>query len=384
MRVRYPVLTTSPKNKFAHEMLTVVFPKLIQNIVDSGVIRSKQVLQLERLRASITLLDTVPVMSPAGMTPPEAWKKVRGYDGMRWTDLPSYAAESLFYCMLLQSTGFFDAGSEYFSVDPFLVQKIRDLARGLPSVTFRYRRATSARELLVSSLWGNLSDSAHLQSDAKKTDAEHEILVDESPQAIKAIAAARQIAVLADNAGRELLSDLLLIIRILRDNQDACVTIYLKEHPYFVSDATLNDFETTRVLLAENRCEELDLTEHLRLGKLRPKTHWFFHSPLHYSDCPDDLREELNSFDVLIFKGDLHYRRLVSDRVTPADTSLRDLIPRFRPHLVLLRTLKSDICAGLPAATVASMRDSDPSWKYSGRYGVIHYLPGTKQEGARQ
>ena len=50
-----------------------------------------------------------------------------------------------------------------------------------------------------------------------------------------------RVAWVCDNAGRELVADLLLVDRLLADDLAASVTLHLKPSPYFVSDATARD-----------------------------------------------------------------------------------------------------------------------------------------------
>ena len=101
----------------------------------------------------------------------------------------------------------------------------------------------------------------------------------------------------------------------------------------------------------------------------------FFTAPLHYHEIPSHLGDRLAAHDVLILKGDLNYRRLLADRVTPAATAIEDLMPRLGVDLVLVRTMKSDICAGLPAGVDVRLANTDADWRFSGRYAVIHFLP---------
>jgi len=74
---------------------------------------------------------------------------------------------------------------------------------------------------------------------------------------------------------------------------------------------------------------------------------------------------------VTILKGDLNYRRLVGDRYWPATTSFAALTGYFPGPVVTLRTLKSDVVAGLDEATVAKLDGTANAWRTSGTHALI-------------
>ena len=85
-----------------------------------------------------------------------------------------------------------------------------------------------------------------------------------------------------------------------------------------------------------------------------------------------DLYAQLAASDLVIFKGDLNYRKLVGDldwaRTTPFDQALGD----FRPTKVLaLRTLKADVVVGLKEGVATKLDQSCPDWMTNGQYAVI-------------
>ena len=85
-----------------------------------------------------------------------------------------------------------------------------------------------------------------------------------------------------------------------------------------------------------------------------------------------DLYAELHSSDLVIFKGDLNYRKLVGDldwnRTTPFDVALDD----FRPtNILALRTLKADTVVGLPEGVPKKLDEECPDWMTNGEYAVM-------------
>lgn len=90
--------------------------------------------------------------------------------------------------------------------------------------------------------------------------------------------------------------------------------------------------------------------------------HEFWTSPFDYNEMPKrapELYQTLKSSDLIIFKGDLNYRKLVGDiawkPTTPFKTAIRDFHPA---PLVALRTLKADVIVGLDATQLGNIKRS--------------------------
>jgi hypothetical protein len=92
-----------------------------------------------------------------------------------------------------------------------------------------------------------------------------------------------------------------------------------------------------------------------------------------------DLYNELASHSrLLIFKGDLNYRKLVGDRMWPHDTPFGVALGGFAPApFVALRTLKAEVVVGLSSKTIDRIREQfgdDTQWMVSGEYAVVQCL----------
>ncbi|EPB67261.1 hypothetical protein ANCCEY_13651 [Ancylostoma ceylanicum] len=89
-----------------------------------------------------------------------------------------------------------------------------------------------------------------------------------------------------------------------------------------------------------------------------------------------ELYRELSEASIIIFKGDLNYRKLVGDREWPYETPFKCVFQTalcgFLPAPVLaIRTLKSETVAGLPDDVAERMRNEpDRKWMVTGDYGV--------------
>jgi hypothetical protein len=81
----------------------------------------------------------------------------------------------------------------------------------------------------------------------------------------------------------------------------------------------------------------------------------------------------LTGFDLAIVKGDLNYRRLVGDCHWPATTPFADLAGHFPTAVAALRTLKSDVAAGLDTGVLERLDASGDPWRTSGAYGLVQF-----------
>ena len=181
--------------------------------------------------------------------------------------------------------------------------------------------------------------------------------------------------VVADNAGRELLADLLLIDHLLTSYTVEQVVLHLKPAPYYVSDATPADWSACLRTLATAGADAGDAARRLAAaaatGALVIATHPFYCAPLPFHELPADLSTQYASARLVILKGDLNYRRLVGDTHQPAATPFAEATGYFPAPLVALRTLKSDVVVGLDAATTARLDATGTAWRTLGTRAVI-------------
>ena len=87
-----------------------------------------------------------------------------------------------------------------------------------------------------------------------------------------------------------------------------------------------------------------------------------------------ELYADLSQDDLLIFKGDLNYRKLVGDINWQTTVSFSDALREFRPTRVLaVRTAKADVMVGLQENQAEETSKRDPTWMVTGQWGVIQY-----------
>jgi hypothetical protein len=79
----------------------------------------------------------------------------------------------------------------------------------------------------------------------------------------------------------------------------------------------------------------------------------------------------LAAADLVIFKGDVNYRRLVGEVHWPPTTPFAQATAYFPAPLVALRTCKGELIVGLAAGEAERLQAEDPAWMVNGRRGLI-------------
>jgi hypothetical protein len=389
------VILTGTAGSYARSVFHDRHPKLVRQVLDALPYGPTA-------RAAVTELlarSTDGVLEPLDDSAHDhrQWAEWdRGCFGRPWADAPFLWAESYFYRLLLEATGYFRAGA-WQGIDPFAPFKNAELAG--PAVDDELAAlddlallpaAEQARVLIASSLWGNRADlsfqlNAPPPGDAQAAARPAALLVDDSPLLWSALGAASssRVCLLADNAGRELLPDLVLLDHLLTNGLAAQAVLYVKPFPYYVSDATTADVLATvdRLVAGPGQAAQLigrRLWQAMSGGVLTVRTHPFLCAPLPFHDLPADLRAELSGAAVTIVKGDLNYRRLVGDRFWDATEPFADRVEHFPSPVAALRTLKSDVAVGLPAPLLARLDATGEPWRTSGTYGLIQVHTGTR------
>ncbi|MFE4513490.1 damage-control phosphatase ARMT1 family protein [Kitasatospora sp. NPDC056783] len=378
-----PVILSGTPGTFARDVFHERHPKLVRQVLDALPYRPAQRAAIEALLAE----STSGVLEPLGTCAHDHQQWLEWGEGMfgrPWGEAPFLWAESYFYRRLLEATGYFRPGA-WQGIDPFAPFKDAELAGPavdeelaaldeLPALSTEKR----GEVLLSSALWGNRADLS-FRITASTADAPVPALIaDDSPLLWTTLTTARdpKVYVIADNAGRELLPDLVLIDHLLTSGLAAEVVLYVKPSPYYVSDATTADVLATvhRLRRAPAREAELigrRLWHAMNTGTLTVRTHPFFCAPLPFHDMPADLRNELSDATLTITKGDLNYRRLVGDQLWDATTPFAERAGHFPSPVAALRTLKSDVIVGLDAPVLAGLDATGEPWRTSGRFGLI-------------
>ena len=151
------------------------------------------------------------------------------------------------------------------------------------------------RALLLAALWGNRADLGFRITAAAEGPAT-DLLADDSAQIWELLGAASEPAVhlVADNAGRELLADLVLVDHLLATGAAARVVLHVKPQPYYVSDAGGADVvEVVRRISVEPGASARTgrrLWTALSDGTITLRTHPFWCAPCPSTTCPRTWR----------------------------------------------------------------------------------------------
>lgn len=209
-------------------------------------------------------------------------------------------------------------------------------------------------------LWGNATDLSlltsltyediqKLQGSQARKASQKNIIVNDLDAAFEAMQKARQekkdgerrVDIVLDNSGFELFVDLILAGYLLSSGLATSIVLHPKRLPWFVSDVTPKDFSDLLNSMADSQAfytaadesgktfpplsekEVSDLkflfdqwAEFHRDGKLilRPHAFWttqgaFWRMPHEAPELFEDLKES----ELVLFKGDLNYRKLTND-----------------------------------------------------------------------
>ncbi|KXN86683.1 hypothetical protein AN958_09767 [Leucoagaricus sp. SymC.cos] len=283
------------------------------------------------------------------------------------------------------------------------------------------------KQMIQMSLWGNATDLSllthmteadieRLQTVGKEAQAaRHElILKDDQDTAWKYFKSFHngRVDLVLDNSGFELFTDLVFAdFLVTYTSHVSKVVFHPKMIPWFVSDVTPPDFKHAFASLLDpaffdsipegseeswqhlismvNRWKSyidqdifaLSVSPELHLGENTHGKADFWTSPYPYWDMKTlapELFKYLSSSDLVIFKGDLNYRKLTGDIKWPAWTpfaeALRDLAGSF--PILSLRTNKADVVVGVDRAVSEELdAKSGNKWRIDGSYALISFLP---------
>jgi uncharacterized protein with ATP-grasp and redox domains len=395
-----PPLIGSEKGTFTEYTVTQRMPSIARRVIVENDFPPEINARLEKLASELPGGYLTPLLNDTGIDF-QAWNTyLETYKGQRWVDVPWFFAETYFYRLVLEITNYFRP-SEWLGVDPFALQKRQGLETSLDSITALciqvsrwldnsqqpQSKQTGLMTLLYFSLWGNRADLSlwsALETDRSRFDIQSQqthILIDDAPKVKELLSKgdSQRIDVVTDNAGFELICDLCLVDFLLSCDIASVVHLHLKPHPTFVSDAMVKDVDDTMQFLAACNHQEVTsfgkrLQEHITSGRLMLREDYFWTSPLAFWEIPDSLKNELIDSSLIVVKGDANYRRLLGDRHWEFTTNFVNIVCYFSVPLVALRTLKSEVLAGIKPEVLEEVVKSDSSWLTNGQWGVVQLV----------
>ncbi len=400
-----PFISTGEMNSFARKTIQYRKPAIIDRLMDFNVFPEKNARALTGLKEEMKEGKVVDPFERVGYSlgsldeeSRDYWRAdLPNYVGRSWLDIPFYFAEAYLYWRILIAVGYFDSRSAFFIRDPFQSFKNRELfARGggldvgrvIVDTLKEMRGEDKTAELLIaSSLWGNRIDLS-LFSIAERsrerilTAQEEDLIINDMHRLKQILKEAAHISIVLDNSGHELVCDLLLSWFLLTKTRVDRIDLHAKKYPIYVSDSMVKDVDHTLAAFKFDSHPALsrigrDLGAHAASGRLRLFDHPFWNSSLHFPDLPEELMRTLFASDVVLFKGDVNYRRLLSDRKWSFEARMEDIVTYIPVSLALLRTMKSEIAVDLDENQSKALSSSDPEWLVNGERGMIRVVERT-------
>lgn len=288
-------------------------------------------------------------------------------------------------------------------------------------------------------LWGNATDLSLLTSltyediqklqgsEARKA-SEKNILINDLEAAYDVLKKARdqgkkerRVDIVLDNAGFELFVDLILAGFLLSAGLATNIVLHPKSIPWFVSDVVPADFAAlltalvtaqsfystpsddeknagiTPELLTPKEAVELSFLfqnwgQFHGEGQLTLRSNRFWTEGGSFWRLPTSapsLHEDLKESELVIFKGDLNYRKLTGDGMwdptTPFTEAIGPLGPGSGVNVLALRTCKADVVVGLKPGQDEELRameggggdSGQRKWAWNGKWAVVSFSAGS-------
>lgn len=282
------------------------------------------------------------------------------------------------------------------------------------------------KEFIDISLWGNATDLSLLtdatiediksiQGAKARQESESKILVNDTLKAwdtLESKSSCDEVRVdfVLDNSGFELYADLMLAAFLLQSKLATKCVFHAKDIPYMVSDVMLKDFDTLVKDLKDREFFPVDdkksqdaldlfandICSFVDGGKLEFREDSFWTTELDYWNLDDSetkyhgaiIHKDLVLSDLVIFKGDLNYRKLTGDRKWDRTTPWSKAIGPLATNgitLLSLRTCKADVQVDLPRGVDEELckiwEKEHPGqgswWCSSGKWAVICFSSST-------
>lgn len=298
---------------------------------------------------------------------------------------PFFESEVLFYHVLLAQKEYFKNKNDFFAIkkDTDYTNEHDSYRKELENLFNQgnyYQNIKDQREKFLSqqrdfrailnySLTANTGDLSQLE--INRPDSVR-ILHDDTDKCFNFIISKKhkRFDIICDNSGAELFSDIYLAVFMIIHDYVNKVVLHVKGYPYFVSDATIDDFgKLVNTLTKDNSNSQL--LELLSKKKIEVKSHKFWTEAKYFYELPKDLGINKNSTDLLIVKGDLNYRRLVMDKNWQTTDSFEKRCLIKDIPVIAPRVLKSDVLVGVEPIFVSMAKAQDKKYKTDGKWGVI-------------
>ena len=265
-------------------------------------------------------------------------------------------------------------------------------------------------EMVQISLWGNATDLSLLtslsveqldsrQGKASRDESRKNVLVDDTAEVEALLMKLKDqpstsVHIVLDNAGFELLADLVFAGYLIESGFVQKVVLHGKRMPWFVSDVTVGDLADLIDGFADGTMfSDLNVSDKDEIvaagkywqglqkeGRLAffAESFWTTAHPYGRMALVDpQLFEQLADAELVVYKGDLNYRKLTYDGRWPHATPFQQALGPFATKVggkgtrtLALRTPKADVGVGLKPGQDETLPED---WTRSGKYAMISY-----------
>lgn len=386
-----PLMMTSEMGTFHRQTIE----ELKANIVDRVLMDFDYTAPIQRALLGLKSDLTIGALHPLAETTSDKalWDEdTQPWWGKSWLEIPWLLAETYFYRKLLEAVQYFQPGP-WMGRDPYRRMKAGEIAKALAPFVAEYEGMADANDqagfasAIAKALWGNRSDLSNLQHyDTEASTHDHQIIRNESDAVYKLLKSKpARIAYFFDNVGREFYFDLAFIQYLIRGGFAESITFYLKNQPFFVSDAMVADFWHILDALEGSGSEKAvqlatEIRGWIKSGVIDVEAPPFLATSREFNRLPESLREQLKAYDLAILKGDANYRRLIGDRHWEPTTPFAEVTDYFPTSVVSLRTLKAELIVGLTQQQLEDFRqNAEADWMINGKRGMISFMGTPKK-----
>lgn len=373
--MQYPKnITTADRNSFAYHTITIRLPAILDGIIQNNNFSMEINNKLFALKNSIPT-GRLELLQEKSSVDQEINKEII-VQHYTWDDCPFIFAENYFYQKLVQITEFRQNSIDFFSYKKEL--DIRDKKEYILNLLSSYQNIfsmpvqTAGSLLLKQNLGGNLADLSQLK---QMTGNSLHVIIDHTKQFLEKLQYLKRVDIVLDNSGEELLNDVFLARWLLEKVGINQVYLHFKNIPYFVSDAMIRDFDFLRTISANISAIQVFWDQTMTFineNRLILKAHDCWSDFIQYRNFEKHILDDLNQSDLILFKGDLNYRKLVGDYYWDHSEKTKNIVNYFKTDILIIRVLKSEVVTGIDAQ---QSQRFDENWLINGKYGVIEYCP---------
>ncbi|KAH6697292.1 DUF89 domain protein [Plectosphaerella plurivora] len=436
---------TSEEGSMAFETARSRWPKIVQGMIDdveqtvkelpSNGKRSQHGLQirdmLKQLKSHIEHdKPLLPLFCHGSTEISEYNLKLASFGSCSWHNCPWLFGE----CYLYRRVNImFTSFPDWEAYDVFARQKLETFLKSEAAVQELSSRYTSLRqydnlqkadseaayllfvEMTEVALWGNATDLSllsqlsleqiHSLQGAQAIQEGQARIVSNDTRAIWEYLNDNRggdVDIVLDNAGYEFFTDLVYSLYLLDAGLASKIRLHVKSIPWFVSDVMRPDIGILFEAIQSMNGPASDLGSTLKKlfddTRITIHEHRFWTTGCDFHEMPSaapDLFLALRASTLVIFKGDLNYRKLVRDAAWPYSTPFKNALGALAggsrsddlrrtngsaPGLkvVALRTNKADVCVGVDESTLQRMEKEAPgaAWVRNGKYAVVSFSDG--------